>query len=161
MWYTMEDFSKHLDHLSGDATDDLEFSAIGPPSLIVHTFLWDKPFIELRPFTIELYGMGHAEKKHLFHGSGAAMRQMHLIERRSRDFAHRTPTKVGFDLGGSLKVPDRPNRSHDGCSLNNANASNGGENLSLAGVLNNLADLRIQLLDMFLQEPQFSNELVL
>lgn len=149
----------HFEHLTGNAADDLQFPAIGPLSLVVYALLWDQSLIEPGPLAVELNSMGDTEKEHLLHGSGACMGQLHSVQSRSRDLAYWRPPAVGCEIGGALKVQDSPNRCHDSGCLNGADPGNRSEDLSLARLLYQLTNLRIQLLEMFLQEPQFSNEL--
>ena len=88
----------HLDQLTGDATYNLQFAAIGPLSFVVRALLRDQSFVQPGPLTVKLNGMGDTEKEHLFHGSRSAMRQLYPVECRSRNFAHWSPPTVGFEL---------------------------------------------------------------
>ncbi len=80
-----------------------------------------------------------------------------MIERRSRELAHRSPAEIGFEITYTLKIEDVANGSQDGRRLNLANPRNSGEDLPFARVLNEMLDLDIELLDMLTEQSQFPN----
>src|SRR5258708_39961383 len=88
------------------------------------------------------------------------MREKVPVHRDPGLISYRCPPEVGFEFGGFPKVQDIPDSRDGGGCLVRTN-SHRPENYSLTGLLNELSNIGISLLDMLLQHPMLTNQLIL